>query len=773
MSLYDNFIEWLDSIELAKSTKDQYRKGILKVDEISKKNDLESVFNWSIDDWETKQKELLLTPEMFADSKKAIPPGGGSFSASLSQFKKFIQTKKEEFSNQEYIVTTPKSNYSNYKWNWATSTPQEGLNKPSTILSVLKCIDKVLKEGSNTIYTQQFKDKLKTLEVELELSNESLTKERNNVKRNIIASNKGYWSGIGLIDSNNNLTELGLEYSSGRIEKSEFATRVINELILPNSNLNPPYNEETIREWNKYGLEIHPLKLLIQILNLLQEKYNLKTQPYITFWEYVDIILPIAADTPNDLNKYCIAIIAFRNSELNIDTWPKYYPITAEGNKPTEIRHYYEYLLFLTNYGFIDVIKTGKTKYDANFYLTPLARKIFSTSEVIKNEQKTINTHITQNDFKIKQFKSATKDSGLNFSEELITRYIASLATKPFVLLSGLSGSGKTKLAEAFAKWICKSEDQYALIPVGADWTNREPLLGYPNALKDNEYVKPDNDALDLLLRAKENKNKPYFLILDEMNLSHVERYFADFLSTMESKNSIPLHKMESEIKEIPKRIKLPKNLFIVGTVNIDETTYMFSPKVLDRANTIEFRVSDTDISGFLKNPNDIELEKLKSKGANMALNFVAIAKGVKEKEAATPYKLDESQQTTINEFFIELQKSGAEFGYRTAFEISKLIYKLKELGLTDENDKLDIAIMQKMLPKLHGSRTKLTRTLKPLAKLCLDKVDDEFDKKYLNNFENINFKGDKNIKYKLSFEKIMRMYKNAVENGFASYAEA
>ena len=375
--------------------------------------------------------------------------------------------------------------------------------------------------------------------------------------------------------------------------------------------------------------------------------------------------------------------------------------------------------------------------------------------------------------FDIKKFQSDCENSGLIYSEQLVTRYVSSLTTKPFVLLSGLSGSGKTKLAEAFAKWICKSEDQYALIPVGADWTNREPLLGYPNALNDNEYVKPDNDALDLLLRAKENKNKPYFLILDEMNLSHVERYFADFLSTMESKNSIPLHKMESEIKEIPKRIKLPKNLFIVGTVNIDETTYMFSPKVLDRANTIEFRVSDTDISGFLKNPNDIELEKLKSKGANMALNFVAIAKGVKEKEAATPYKLDESQQTTINEFFIELQKSGAEFGYRTAFEISKLIYKLKELGLTDENDKLDIAIMQKMLPKLHGSRTKLTRTLKPLAKLCLDKVDDEFDKKYFNNFENINFKEDKNIKYKLSFEKIMRMYKNAVENGFASYAEA
>ena len=80
---------------------------------------------------------------------------------------------------------------------------------------------------------------------------------------------------------------------------------------------------------------------------------------------------------------------------------------------------------------------------------------------------------------------------------------------------------------------------------------------------------------------------------------------------------------------------------------------------------------------------------------------------------------------------------------------------------------------MQKMLPKIHGSRTKLNRTLKPLAKLCLHKVDDSFEEIYFDNFKGIDFENDENIKYKLSFEKIMRMYNSAVENGFASYAEA
>jgi hypothetical protein len=176
-------------------------------------------------------------------------------------------------------------------------------------------------------------------------------------------------------------------------------------------------------------------------------------------------------------------------------------------------------------------------------------------------------------------FYTATKKSGLIFSEQLIKRFIASLCTKPFVICSGLSGSGKTKLAQAFAQWICYKEEegekneQYCIVPVGADWTNREPLLGYPNALQDSKYVKPENGVLDLINRARLNETKPYFLILDEMNLSHVERYFADFLSTMESGDSIPLHTIENEESGIPKQLNLPKNLFIIGTVNIDETT--------------------------------------------------------------------------------------------------------------------------------------------------------------------------------------------------------
>ncbi|MEL0644154.1 DUF3578 domain-containing protein [Olleya sp. Ti.3.14] len=371
--------------------------------------------------------------------------------------------------------------------------------------------------------------------------------------------------------------------------------------------------------------------------------------------------------------------------------------------------------------------------------------------------------------FDLESFEENCKSSGLTYNSQLITRYIASLATKPFVLLSGLSGSGKTKLAQAFARWIAKDESQYCIVPVGADWTNREPLLGYSNALNDEQYILPENGALKLLIEAnkEENNNKPYFLLLDEMNLSHVERYFADFLSVMESKDKLKLHS-EGLKNGVPSHISWPSNLFIIGTVNIDETTYMFSPKVLDRANVIEFRVNKTDIAEFLKEPKEIDFTNLDNKGASMGEHFVSIT---------TNKAFPEIDTKILNEklvlFFEELKKTGAEFGYRTATEIHRLYNQLTTLDIDmQETTKIDIAIMQKLLPKLHGSRRKLFPVLETLASLCVGK-DVDASKAFLNNTETIVYNNNADVLYPLSLEKITRMYKGAIDNGFASYAEA
>jgi len=216
----------------------------------------------------------------------------------------------------------------------------------------------------------------------------------------------------------------------------------------------------------------------------------------------------------------------------------------------------------------------------------------------------------------------------------------------------------------------------------------------------------------------------------------------------------------------VPAKLKVPSNLFIIGTVNIDETTNMFSPKVLDRANTIEFRVSKNEMESFLGNIQDINMNALISKGANMSKAFLEMA----AKKSFATKDVEVISQTLIK-FFGELNKTGAEFGYRSATEILRLIHQLSEIdnGLTT-NEKIDIAIMQKLLPKLHGSRRKLTPILETLGSFCVSSdlkiIKDVFEKSDFD-FNTVE------VFYPLSLEKITRMYKGAIDNGFASYAEA
>ena len=337
--------------------------------------------------------------------------------------------------------------------------------------------------------------------------------------------------------------------------------------------------------------------------------------------------------------------------------------------------------------------------------------------------------------------------------------------TKPFVILSGLAGSGKTQLALAFAEALVKDKKkQMCVVSVGADWTNREPLLGFPNALQSGQYVKPESGVLDLLIEANkpENADIPFFLVLDEMNMSYVERYFADFLSAMESHEAIRLWDYKNEL--VPMSVSLPRNLFIIGTINVDETTYMFSPKVLDRANVIEFKISEIEMDGFLHEMKETHRECIWGKASAMASNFVEIAS---KKELAN----DANTAKTLQNFFKELKSVNAEFGYRSATEIFRFISQ------ADNNDEeingkkltkdeiLDAAIVQKLLPKLHGSRKKLEPVLQRLWKLCFAEE--------IKDIQNITADNIEKAKYKESADKISRMYDSANVNGFTSFAEA
>ena len=323
-------------------------------------------------------------------------------------------------------------------------------------------------------------------------------------------------------------------------------------------------------------------------------------------------------------------------------------------------------------------------------------------------------------------------DKGFFFSHEILTRYYLALKTKPFVLLTGISGTGKTKIAQIFAQYICQNEnpgslgERIAFVSVRPDWVDNKGILGFYNIL-DEKYH--STKILDLLLRAEKNPEKPYFVILDEMNLAKVEHYFSDFLSIMESRTddnpvgeAIPLHSCDRANTingmEVPGEINIPANVFFTGTVNVDESTYMFSPKVLDRANVIEF--------------NEVNLKEYSSittRTEHFFLNNAEVIDTFYDGSNSAFCRKDDylhylEQHERNNEYLHDLveilQEYNLHFGYRVVNEFSKFINlandNLEEFKL---DEAVDIQIVQKILTKFHGTRAKLEEPLINLFSFC------------------------------------------------------
>jgi hypothetical protein len=316
------------------------------------------------------------------------------------------------------------------------------------------------------------------------------------------------------------------------------------------------------------------------------------------------------------------------------------------------------------------------------------------------------------NRFLLGEWSGALLDSGVIVQDDVDSRLFRALQAKPFLILTGLSGSGKTLLARSFARWLCDSREQYCLVAVGANWTGRDNLLGYPDAFDISAYHR--TPCLDVLLHAIENPSVPHVLILDEMNLSHVERYFSDFLSGMETiDEKLFLHSDAGLRSGVPGCLPgIPSNLFVIGTVNVDETTYMFSPKVLDRANVIEFRSPEFAINKALSGLATASINRLDRTGAFGGRLFVALARG-------RPTLLQSQQRahsiliSEMSKLFSLLAEHRWEFGIRTANEMRRYILLSLEAMLRKEphsDDEclrriIDEQIVQKVLPRLHGSR--------------------------------------------------------------------
>jgi hypothetical protein len=265
----------------------------------------------------------------------------------------------------------------------------------------------------------------------------------------------------------------------------------------------------------------------------------------------------------------------------------------------------------------------------------------------------------------------------LYYPDELVWRYHISLMSKPFVILTGVSGGGKTRLTQVYAEAM---NGKYCLVSVRPDWQSNDSLLGNYDIL--NKRFVPSEFCMHVYRASVEYAREPrtpkkYFVCLDEMNLARAEYYFSDFLSRMEVKGDLRKIRLYDQPKgpddEVEQDLIIPPNLYITGTVNLDETTHTFSRKVLDRANIIKIdRIEIGHMLDLLRNDYQDDL-----------LEFVG---------------------THLKEINLRLAEAGQQFGYRTVHEILDWVDEAYRAGYFTMAAALDIQIVQKVLVKLEVS---------------------------------------------------------------------
>jgi hypothetical protein len=378
----------------------------------------------------------------------------------------------------------------------------------------------------------------------------------------------------------------------------------------------------------------------------------------------------------------------------------------------------------------------------------------------------------------VTEFGDALAASHIHFGqkhEERVRAFIAALATKRLAILTGLSGSGKTQIALRFGNWL--GEGRSALIPVRPDWTGPEPLFGYEDALQkrhpeDGRPAWNVPPVLAFMLKAAKDPSNPYLLILDEMNLAHVERYFADVLSGMESEAGIlpNLREEGGTWRPVPgetDKLLFPSNLFIVGTVNVDETTYMFSPKVLDRANTFEFRVEPGDLNPDLQKP-----VKCAPGDPRLVRGFLVIAQDNQWQQAHPSSDLN-TYTDHLAAIHRLLYEGGFEFGHRVFYEAIRFAAMLEAAGSQEMLHALDLQVLQKVLPRLHGTRRSLEAPLCALAKFCynLQYEEGSVETGKASEFNPL-AKLEQEPRLPRSFEKAKRMTRSLRANGFVSFTQ-
>lgn len=365
--------------------------------------------------------------------------------------------------------------------------------------------------------------------------------------------------------------------------------------------------------------------------------------------------------------------------------------------------------------------------------------------------------------------------SGFVYSVETIKNLYLSLKSKPFVILAGISGTGKSKIAKMFAEAIGATTEngRYKLIPVRPDWSDSTDLLGHLNL--DGKFIPGSVTEFLADANKQENLDKPFILCLDEMNLARVEYYFSDFLSVIETRSKNSEGRTISE-KLLSKSsfgtdkdamneygcIHLSENVYIVGTVNMDETTFPFSKKVLDRANTIEF--SDVNLSLGKEISSAEYTEAVEVDNSYLKCEYMKFYDCYSDNSENI-----EKVIMLLDRINIALTVVSAQVAYRVRDEISYYVTYAQKFQLLSFDEAMDNAFLQKILPRIQGSSVSLRGVFRELFKIMADSSNFE-DNELLDQVEDYMKHSKANCRFPKSAQKVAFMLRRFEEDGYTSY---
>ena len=389
----------------------------------------------------------------------------------------------------------------------------------------------------------------------------------------------------------------------------------------------------------------------------------------------------------------------------------------------------------------------------------------------------------------------------VNLKDSTYRPYITAIKSKPFLLLAGISGTGKSRIVrelaracwdEGSAEFKAQKPKNFEMVQVKPNWHDSSELIGYVSRIDGVRYVV--GPFLKFMVKAINDPDTPYFLCLDEMNLAPVEQYFAEYLSVVESRkrqedgtittDPIVDYSNTDEYKSLidqlfpdddtqrsqyltekgGKRLSIPTNLIVVGTVNMDETTFSFSRKVLDRAMTIE--MNEVNLKGGLDRRHEKigKLEKddlvgeavegvdVYDKYEDVCNTAITYLEKINDKLEGTPFKIayrtrNEVLLYVINNLPYNKIEGDDESTYKIEFVVARALDEITNM---------------KILSRIEGDETKVTTTfLKELG----DTIHDGLEAVFAELFD----EDDDDVYTSVSLAKLEEM-KERLKSGYTSF---